>query len=578
MSTYLRSNNLFNQSSSSSTSIVAVKRRRRAFRSDNYFTKVRDENGYYWSCNECQRSFAMNSSAGHRKCHINTHKNIVSNFHDMTSQDKEEAIVKLIVDCSLSYSIVENETFRLVTDTNLSRRRMSDMIIQKAAQIKQQLRFKLSRIECASLTMDMWTSIATRGYLCVTIHFIQDNKLFSSLLDLSFLPTPHTGSQIYNRLKELFFFYDLDGKIVSITGDRAGNNGSAIRLWNSTYPSMCVNREYCVAHLLNNVIDHSTKLLDSTITKARHLSSSIKCSSKRSTKLREILTSMHMKEMNLMVDVPTRWNSLFMMVERLLLLKPAVEVLLTNAIIDDHDLTEYNLEDSEWRKLENLVEILKPFKHMTDYFSSDKTSNASSIVPIYKNILEDIDQARLDIPEIRFITDKLHTELVSLKDCFHTESNMLACALDPYWNIDFDRRTLESILKPELDKVSSSLPSINENSIHNGHRIFQRRKESSDESRQKDELTKYMEVEVDKPVDFISWWTLHADHFPNLYSIAKRIMTRRSTSVASEAQFSRAGHMIGRRRARLGDESIAACMFLKSNLALEGVAVSEDEE
>lgn len=54
------------------------------------------------------------------------------------------------------------------------------------------------------LTSDLWTSITTDGYLCLTVHFIDVNwKLQKRILNFSFMPPPHTGVALCEKIYRL---------------------------------------------------------------------------------------------------------------------------------------------------------------------------------------------------------------------------------------------------------------------------------------------------------------------------------------------------------------------------------------
>ncbi|KAG7968128.1 hypothetical protein I3843_08G136700 [Carya illinoinensis] len=58
-----------------------------------------------------------------------------------------------------------------------------------------------------SLTSNLWTSITTDGYMCITAHFLDKNWVLQKrVLNFSFMPPPHNGislsEKIYNLLCE----------------------------------------------------------------------------------------------------------------------------------------------------------------------------------------------------------------------------------------------------------------------------------------------------------------------------------------------------------------------------------------
>ena len=69
-----------------------------------------------------------------------------------------------------------------------------------------------------SLTADLWSSINTDGFLCVTSHFIDEEwKLQKRILNFQYMPPPHNGVSLLsyktnltiskNRLNKIIIFF-----------------------------------------------------------------------------------------------------------------------------------------------------------------------------------------------------------------------------------------------------------------------------------------------------------------------------------------------------------------------------------
>ena len=75
------------------------------------------------------------------------------------------------------------------------------------------------------LTSDLWTSVATDGYITLTAHFITDDwVLHKKLLNFSYFPSPHTGITISDKMYKMLCEWGLDFKLFSITLDNASSN------------------------------------------------------------------------------------------------------------------------------------------------------------------------------------------------------------------------------------------------------------------------------------------------------------------------------------------------------------------
>ncbi|WVZ70873.1 hypothetical protein U9M48_019504 [Paspalum notatum var. saurae] len=135
-------------------------------------------------------------------------------------------------------SVVDYDGFRrFVSSLNpvfkmVSRRTISDDCIKAFQEQKKVLQdvFKnaTSRV---SLTMDMWKSNQTLGYICITGHFTDsDWKMHKKILKFSFLETPHTGLAMFNVLLKFIQEWNIEDKLFAITLDNASNNNAMMKL------------------------------------------------------------------------------------------------------------------------------------------------------------------------------------------------------------------------------------------------------------------------------------------------------------------------------------------------------------
>ena len=77
-----------------------------------------------------------------------------------------------------------------------------------------------------------------------------------------------------------------------------------------------------------------------------------------------------------MLETPsTRWNSTLIMISRLL----EVRTELSNVL---QELSWNNLQNSEWKQLENLHSLLKPFAKYTALTSGEDYTTISTVIPV----------------------------------------------------------------------------------------------------------------------------------------------------------------------------------------------------
>ena len=68
----------------------------------------------------------------------------------------------------------------------------------------------------------------------------------------------------------------------------------------------------------------------------------------------------------------------------------------------------------------------------------------------------------------------------------------------------------------------------------------------------------------DGTLDVVAWWKVNACSYPSVAKLARDLIAIPSSSVASEPAFSDIGNLITSRRTRLSEETIRACLLLRS--------------
>ena len=75
------------------------------------------------------------------------------------------------------------------------------------------------------LTLDLWTSVTSEGYICLTTHYVDENwELKNIILNFCHMPPLHTGTLLSNKILSFLEEWGIEKKIFSITLDNASNN------------------------------------------------------------------------------------------------------------------------------------------------------------------------------------------------------------------------------------------------------------------------------------------------------------------------------------------------------------------
>lgn len=276
------------------------------------------------------------------------------------------------------------------------------------------------------------------------------------------------------------------------------------------------------------------------------------------------------------------------------------------AVLQSHrDLLHSEHSPEEWRLLEDLCEILEPFKDATVYLCADTYPGLSALGPLLAQIRLKLVTSPNDrcSSAIRAVKRAIASDF---ETCYkHPDVHMLlnkATVLDPrlkslaHLTEEQQEETANSIVDEIVSShLQSAAPVAVANPISEEH---QSTAESSTKSKSKkcvlekllgdtftanatcessfsvsltdlvlDELSRYKSEPVlelkEKPLE---WWRLHHQSYPHLAKMARKYLGVVVTSVPSERLFSTTGTIFSAKRAALDPENVETLVFLHDNL------------
>ena len=305
----------------------------------------------------------------------------------------EELLVRFIANNSLPLRLVDDLSFRNFVSylkpewlSSLPyRKRLTEVLVPRLkGKVKEQVQKQLQDIEYYSLSLDSWTSIANRKYLAVTIHGIcKEWKFHSFLLSLVAVRNSETGEYIAETVEEILeeWFLSKD-KLVSVTSDGASNCKNAVLnhlecLW-----------VYCIAHVMNRSVQLGLQLpsVHAILRKARKICKFFRVSAKSMSLLQQQQQTLHLSTNKITLDNKTRWGSTYKMLSRLKEIRSAVSA--TLAIVQNAKTSiPSDLSDEEWELIDEIIVILEPLHHATEYISSESIPLVSSFLPMIMRLL-----------------------------------------------------------------------------------------------------------------------------------------------------------------------------------------------
>ncbi|XP_068309623.1 zinc finger BED domain-containing protein RICESLEEPER 2-like [Pyrus communis] len=211
-------------------------------------------------------------------------------------------LVKVIIKHNLPFSFSEYEGIRALFAyiypdiKSPCRNTIKVCVLRMFKNEKQRLHNLLGSVEGRiCLTLDLWTSQRTDGYLALAAHFVdKDWKLHKRILSFCYMPHPHTGIALSEKINALVTEWGIEKKLFSITLDNASSNISFVCILKNqlNFRSLLVmNGDLfhmrCCAHVLNLIVQDGLKEIDHLVIEIRECIKYIKGSKARKLKFYE---------------------------------------------------------------------------------------------------------------------------------------------------------------------------------------------------------------------------------------------------------------------------------------------------
>ena len=286
-------------------------------------------------------------------------------------------------------------------------------------------------------------------YVGVTGHFVNKNfELISRLLALKFVPERHTAIYLSSVVTKIVSDWNIEDKIINATIDGASNINLAIQI------TSFLDKLKCITHILNlvtkGVLDKngSVKILD-LVKKCRNLVCTFKHSNFLSDQLKQVMElnrDAAMKINNtsnsdklppvrtLKQDVPTRWNSTYIMLQSVNDAYDSIKVVINSSADIKKKYSDMLLNSFEIGLVEDLLLLLLPFHQLTELMSGSKYVTISVVIPGVIRLLEilQIFESKFGNTDIQDLAIQMYNDLEE-RTREHFNNPMVICAtfLDP---------------------------------------------------------------------------------------------------------------------------------------------------
>ncbi|XP_072971043.1 zinc finger BED domain-containing protein RICESLEEPER 2-like [Typha angustifolia] len=206
----------------------------------------------------------------------------------------------------------------------ISRNTMRSDVMKIYESAKEEVKLLLKGTIRISLTSDLWTSNQNIGYMYLTAHFVHsDWTLQKRIINFCQMEPPHTGVVISDAIIDCLIAWGIEDKVSTITLDKASANDVAAKTIMNNFQvrdKLCfkglIFHVRCCAHILNLVVQDGIHIIQDVIENIRCSVTYLKKSTSRMYKLGEIARQLSVPtSKSLTLDVATRWNSTYVMLE-----------------------------------------------------------------------------------------------------------------------------------------------------------------------------------------------------------------------------------------------------------------------
>ena len=538
----------------------------------------------------------------------------VYDIHDPRSKDRHRGILSMVVldlqpwtfvsDPGFIYYSSRMDPHYKVASTTFYRELLGKAYKKGVATVQEKLR-KDDPIAIAC-QLDGWSSYR-HGYIGMLIDYISSSwKRVNLCLTCSPFDDHHSGQALGNWLEDKLGTWQVLDKTTVVISDTASNMLKMMEfLPNDMEHLNCLN--HVLQLTINDEVFEKPELagiLANVKAVANYANVSVLFSSAIKKKQEE-LNFPNIR--TLIQDVKTRWNSTCDMTERFVELKEAIiEVLESEEwkgkILVRGTGAKVKFSNNDWRIMERVVQVLKPFKEATVKLSS-RQACVSECIPILASLHHTLKLAQNNSDKgLRDLKLRLDQNLEQRTE--HIENSDLysvATLLDwRYKNSIFKsadskkaaERRLVDILKREVSPIlplpgedldTVDMLNTDDETNNNTRGCLEEAFEALRKKARHDEATVSVETEESVVKEFLNSklekqnlanWARFETESQNspiklaLCRLAKKFLTPPPTSTNTERLFSVAGQVMDENRARTLPDSLDKILFLRENIVV----------
>ncbi|XP_053968277.1 E3 SUMO-protein ligase ZBED1-like [Anastrepha ludens] len=497
-------------------------------------------------------------------------------------RDLDSALLNFICSDLRPFYIVENEGFKQFVNALDPRYELpsrstllSTCYNNLFMNMRMKLKSILQEVEYCAVTTDCWTSRANEAYLTVTCHFIDPEfKLRTAVLSTSKLQNEknHSAENIANSLCAVLIEWEVMDKVAAIVTDSARTMIKACEILQKRHVP-------CFAHVINLIVQQclNQEKIKVIMGKCKSIVGFFKKSTVAYAKFKEAQNTE--KPYSLKQECPTRWNSAFHMIERILKTNDAISSVLLST---PKGLAPFSAD--EILILKDIKILLQPFECATLQTSSRTLVTVSLIIPITCGLLHNLQLLKNDLKTVEGREScNCLLEGISSRLLQYEIRNVprVATLLDPRFKKEafhspFNITEAQKLLENELSFFNAQksrpcdeprLPTSTSTSQTSLFQFLEKNKSLKHKTNTVDSILsirQYFNLDnLESNSNPLDYWKISSDK--SFQHCCKKYFCVPATSTESERIFSKAGIVVSEKRSSLQFKHVDMLLFINRN-------------
>ena len=311
------------------------------------------------------------------------------------------------------------------------------------------------------------------------------------------------------------------------------------------------------------------------VKRLRRLIIKIRASPQRREKLARQCELAGVPQLEALLDVRTRWNSTYKMLDRANQLRAP----LTTVAASETDLRDLAPVDEEWDILAEICELLKVFDDATKAICASEYPTLADTIPLYNALIDTLKDFTEERTRIQMLGSAVGVARKKLCDKYakaDAAAYLITTIIDPRVKLSYYEQ--EEWGEEWVREAKSAIKGV-----FNSYYVPAQREEVEPQEKarsftamraykyrrvsRRNELQEYLDspkADCTPEFDVLQWWHGNSSAYPCLSRVARDYLAVPSTSTPAERVFSRGAELVDERRASLGAESVRKCMCMQS--------------